>query len=194
MHGLSAGADPRGLWRQGRWTPRWLQRSLVRKKMLGILPCKRAIFIGKIWENLDKYGKIRINMGTYGNIWEKWMNMMINHAQFEALCIVQPLENVDFTYRDMLYINLEAVVLLARICNYFILFHSEKNGHICIWLVVWNINFIFPSIGLLIIPIDVHIFKRGGPTTNQYMFVKIGGCASSLTLWHDFIWKQTFLF
>ena len=27
---------------------------------------------------------------------------------------------------------------------------------------------IFPYIGLLIIPIDFHIFQRGGPTTNQY--------------------------
>ena len=36
-----------------------------------------------------------------------------------------------------------------------------------IWLVVWNIDFIFPYIGLLIIPIDFHIFQRGGPTTNQ---------------------------
>ena len=29
---------------------------------------------------------------------------------------------------------------------------------------------IFPYIGLLIIPIDVHIFQRGGPTTNQNVF------------------------
>ena len=29
------------------------------------------------------------------------------------------------------------------------------------WLVVWNINFIFPSIGFLIIPIDELIFFRG---------------------------------
>ena len=28
-------------------------------------------------------------------------------------------------------------------------------------------NFIFPYIGFLIIPIDFHIFQRGGPTTNQ---------------------------
>ena len=28
-------------------------------------------------------------------------------------------------------------------------------------------NFIFPHIGLLIIPLDVHIFQRAGPTTNQ---------------------------
>ena len=35
------------------------------------------------------------------------------------------------------------------------------------WLVVWNI-FYFPiNIGCLIIPIDFHIFQRGGPTTNQ---------------------------
>ena len=37
------------------------------------------------------------------------------------------------------------------------------------WLVVWLPFFIFPLIlGLLIIPIDVHIFQRGGSTTNQY--------------------------
>ena len=29
------------------------------------------------------------------------------------------------------------------------------------------INLIFPYIGFLIIPIDFHIFQRGGPTTNQ---------------------------
>ena len=40
-----------------------------------------------------------------------------------------------------------------------------------LWLVVWNINFIFPYIGLLIIPIDFHIFQRGGPTTNQHLFI-----------------------
>ena len=34
-------------------------------------------------------------------------------------------------------------------------------------LVVWLPFFIFPYIGSLIIPIDVHIFQRGGPTTNQ---------------------------
>ena len=28
--------------------------------------------------------------------------------------------------------------------------------------------FIFPYIGNVIIPIDFHIFQRGGPTTNQY--------------------------
>ena len=35
------------------------------------------------------------------------------------------------------------------------------------WLVVWLPFFIFPYIGFLIIPIDVHIFQRGGLTTNQ---------------------------
>ena len=43
----------------------------------------------------------------------------------------------------------------------------EWSLAIIIWLVVWNINFIFPYIGFLIIPIDFHIFQRGGPTTNQ---------------------------
>ena len=36
-----------------------------------------------------------------------------------------------------------------------------------VWLVVWLPFFIFPYIGLLIIPTDFHIFQRGGPTTNQ---------------------------
>ena len=35
-----------------------------------------------------------------------------------------------------------------------------------IWLVVWNIFFPI-NIGNVIIPIDFHIFQRGGPTTNQ---------------------------
>ena len=47
-------------------------------------------------------------------------------------------------------------------------FDGKNNG----WLVVWNINFIFAYIGLLIIPTDFHIFQRGGSTTNQFMLVK----------------------
>ena len=35
------------------------------------------------------------------------------------------------------------------------------------WLVVWNMNFIFPYIGDVIIPIDELIFFRGVQTTNQ---------------------------
>ena len=31
------------------------------------------------------------------------------------------------------------------------------------WLVVWNMNFIFPYIGNFIIPIDFHIFSEGWP-------------------------------
>ena len=44
---------------------------------------------------------------------------------------------------------------------------ARRNGFILpntgwnLWLVVWNIKFIFPYIGLLIIPIDFHIFQRG---------------------------------
>ena len=36
------------------------------------------------------------------------------------------------------------------------------------WLVVWNMNFIVPYIGNVIIPTDFHIFQRGGSTTNQW--------------------------
>ena len=35
------------------------------------------------------------------------------------------------------------------------------------WLVVWLPFFIFPYIEFLIIPIDFHIFQRGGPTTDE---------------------------
>ena len=35
------------------------------------------------------------------------------------------------------------------------------------WLVVWNMNFIFPCVGNNIIRTDFHIFQRGGSTTNQ---------------------------
>ena len=41
------------------------------------------------------------------------------------------------------------------------------------WLVVWNINFIFPLILGIIIPIDFHIFQRGGWTTNQQSWQNI---------------------
>ena len=38
------------------------------------------------------------------------------------------------------------------------------GGLVAIWI-------IFPYIGFLIIPIDFHIFQRGGPTTNQISYV-----------------------
>ena len=37
------------------------------------------------------------------------------------------------------------------------------------WLVVWNMVFIFPYLGNVIIPTDFHIFQRV-ETTNQGMF------------------------
>ena len=42
---------------------------------------------------------------------------------------------------------------------------------VLIWLVVtvgdWNMTFMFPYIGDVIIPIDYYIFQRGRSTTNQ---------------------------
>ena len=35
------------------------------------------------------------------------------------------------------------------------------------WLAVWNMNFIFPYLGNVIIPTDELIFFRGVETTNQ---------------------------
>ena len=57
----------------------------------------------------------------------------------------------------------------SRSSIYELFFVHPRNND---WLVVWLPCFIFPSIGFLIIPIDVHIFQRGKPTTNQMrMFV-----------------------
>jgi len=42
-----------------------------------------------------------------------------------------------------------------------------------IWLVVWNINFIFPYTGNVIIPIDELIFFRWIETTNQSMLFRV---------------------
>ena len=40
---------------------------------------------------------------------------------------------------------------------------SESYSSEVFWLVVWLPFFIFPYIGNFIIPIDFHIFQRGGP-------------------------------
>ena len=45
-----------------------------------------------------------------------------------------------------------------------------NSNMLIVWLVVWNINFIFPYIGNFIIPTDYHMFQRGGPTSNQLLF------------------------
>jgi hypothetical protein len=45
--------------------------------------------------------------------------------------------------------------------------------YIKIWLVVWNIIFIFPYIGNVIIPTDELIFFRGVETTNQICWIPI---------------------
>ena len=60
----------------------------------------------------------------------------------------------------------------------------SPSHHDKYWLVVWNINFIFPYIGLQIIPIDFHIFQRGGPGPPT----RIGGVNHSQMagLWHCF--------
>ena len=44
---------------------------------------------------------------------------------------------------------------------------KKTDDSTIIWLVVWNMNFIFPYI---VIPTDFHIFRRTGSTTNQLSF------------------------
>ena len=52
-------------------------------------------------------------------------------------------------------------------------YHSYVTDYqrlITSWLVVWNMAFIFPYIGNVIIPIDFHILQRV-ETTNQYIYI-----------------------
>ena len=44
---------------------------------------------------------------------------------------------------------------------------SRITSGMFIWLVVWNMTFIFPYIGKFIIPTDFHIFQGCDSTTNQ---------------------------
>ena len=53
-----------------------------------------------------------------------------------------------------------------------------------IWLVVWNMNFIFPYIGNVIIPIDELIFFRGvGIPPTSHIFVLLGDCNNQFSGW-----------
>ena len=73
----------------------------------------------------------------------------------------------DWKWKSILYVE-------NRLC--WIQNYGVSHGHIvsyCHILVGGLVAiFYFPiHIGLLIIPIDFHIFQRGGPTTNQYMLL-----------------------
>ena len=53
---------------------------------------------------------------------------------------------------------------LAKTCH---LYQHSTSHHIYVWLVVWNMAFIFPYIGNVIIPTDELIFFKMVKTTNQ---------------------------
>ena len=57
---------------------------------------------------------------------------------------------------------------------------TMKDQPLIFWLVVWNMAFIFPYIGNVIIPTVTHsiIFQRGRSTTNQFQYWKFGGFTS----------------
>ena len=50
----------------------------------------------------------------------------------------------------------------------------EITKQISTWLVVWLPSILFSHILGIIIPIDFHIFQRGGPTTNQISSKSVG--------------------
>ena len=64
---------------------------------------------------------------------------------------------------------LQQVGYLLRFWIFLRMYHYNIQMDIPLryWLVVWNMNFIFPYIGSVIIPFDFHIFQRGRYTTNQ---------------------------
>ena len=68
---------------------------------------------------------------------------------------MEPGASLEETSKDLLAASLHLDLQMA----------STKN-----WLVVWNINYIFPCIGNFIIPADELIFFRGGaqPPTRKY--------------------------
>ena len=79
--------------------------------------------------------------------------------------------------------------------------HSPKHFSICLGTFRSHIQsgwwfgtfFIFPYIGNVIIPIDFHIFQRGGPTTNQqccegFWFSKPGFFLNSHANGHCMYW------
>ena len=57
-----------------------------------------------------------------------------------------------------------------------------SSNHIHIWLVVWNMNFIFPIILGIIIPTDEHIFQRPPTITMKYYDTMIGQALRVLQL------------
>ena len=64
-----------------------------------------------------------------------------------------------FAYRHGSWWSSPAGIDLTMILQ--ILTYTDGN-----WLVVWNMNFIFPYIGNVILSTDEHIFQRGRSTTN----------------------------
>ena len=54
--------------------------------------------------------------------------------------------------------------------SYHTLWQTLVVSHDGYWLVVWNMNSIFPYIGNTFFPFDFHIFQRGRSTTNQVMY------------------------
>ena len=97
-------------------------------------------------------------------------------------------------YRRMLYM-MEGSVKKHQESAWYLARHVDMY-----WLVVWNIFLFSHSVGNFIIPIDFHIFQRGGPTTHQCRNVwpheverllKCGACHSPCSACHGSSWRST---
>ena len=70
----------------------------------------------------------------------------------------------------VLYLSISLSLSLSLSLSIFLYISLIQSVFIILWLVLWLPFFIFPYFGNLIIPIDFHIFQRGGyTTTNQFL-------------------------
>ena len=123
-------------------------------------------FRGPGWSSAKKSGWRNIKFHKYR---KSIVVSGIKHINYQTLQMFI-LFRYDFIFLLMYTLTCCQRRFESKMCSYMIpvVFFFECTLSIdTIWLVVWLPFFIFPYIGLLIIPIDFHIFQRGGPTTNQ---------------------------
>ena len=107
-------------------------------------------------------------------------NVVFFPQSLVAHCLQPSLRNFGFrilnSFYDWMIIPVySSDIFTYRICIYTYIYMCIWCIYIYIkiWLVVWNIIFIFPYIGNIIIPTDELIFFRGVETTNQICWIPI---------------------
>ena len=119
---------------------------------------------------IDSWGLLVINGLLYINL--PWLKAVISHYYQSSAIVFSPI------LRQLQFCQL--VLSITRILSIpLTIIHLTVSQKVDTpkslkhpWLVVWNI-FFSPYIGNVVIPIDFHIFQRGGSTTNQIHFDRI---------------------